>query len=415
MTTFNKFMKTKKAKKNKKDKTRINLNLIKPLDTIFDSENVVPIAFASSDFFAPYLGVTIQSIIDCSDSDYNYDLVVFTKDMSDFNKQILSGMCDRENFSIRFVNVKDIFEKVSLYTPAHITIETYFRLVIPKFMQNYHKILFLDSDLLIREDVKNLYHTDLTGGGYALAAAEECLMSALVGLNGQLVIDYMKKTLKLKNVDKYFQAGVIVLNTDFFNSNNCCAKLMNMVSKFNYNIVDQDAMNELLNDKCYWLPNEWNYPPLQKHMKKAKYVENMSDFIRKKYLAVKEPKIIHFADWSKPWWDPTEDYAPLWWNTARKTSYYEIIISNMIDKKTEKNADLLQNYQNSINASLENKISRLNNLINIKCNATKNYRKNKLNYIRCRLLQNLTFGKTRLHYMDKKHKLQEKLNLVKGK
>lgn len=366
------------------------INTIKKVEKVF-AENVIPITFSASNYFAPYLGVTIKSIVDKSDDSYNYDLVVFTKDMSDFNKQILTKLCEKSNFSIRFVNVKEIFDNLNLYTPAHITIETYFRLIIPKFMSNYNKILFLDSDLLICDDVKNLYNYDITG--YAIAATEECLMSALVGINGQFVIDYMHERLKLKDVDKYFQAGVMLINIDYFNTNDCSSKLMNMVCNFNYNIVDQDAMNELLNDKCFWLPNEWNYPPLQKHMKAMKYLDNMSDFIRDKYLAVKQPKIIHFADFSKPWFDPSEDYAPLWWSVARNTPYYELILSNMIDKKFEK-----YNITN---------ISFIKNV--------KKYRLNCLKYWKYKFFKNLMLRRqTREKYKYKQSLYKDKIRQVKN-
>ena len=50
----------------------MNLETIKPIEKIFE-ENVIPITFSSSDSFAPYLAVTIKSIIDKSDDSYNYD------------------------------------------------------------------------------------------------------------------------------------------------------------------------------------------------------------------------------------------------------------------------------------------------------------------------------------------------------
>ena len=362
----------------------MNLDTIKPIEKIFE-ENVIPITFSSSNSFAPYLGVTIKSIIDKSDDAYNYDLVVFTKDMSDYNKKILTQMCNKDNFSIRFVNVKEFFDKLNLYTPAHITIETYFRLIIPKYMGNYKKILFLDSDLIICEDVKNLFKYDISD--YALAATEECLMSALLGIYGKKVVDYMYERLKLKDVDRYFQAGVMLINIDYFNLHDCSSKLMDMVCNFNYNIVDQDAMNELLNDKCYWLPNEWNYPPLQKHMKLKNYIENMSDFIRNKYLSVKNPKILHFADRSKPWIDASEDYATVWWKVAKTTPYYEYILSNMMDKKLEK-------YNNSNIYFIKN---------------VKNYKLYCLKYWKFKFLELITINKHKKeHYIYKK-------NLYKGR
>ena len=102
----------------------------------------IPVAFSSSNYFAPYLGVTIQSIIDNSNNTDKYDLIIFSKDISDFNKNILTSLVSNiANFSIRFVDLNNIFQNLSLYTPGHITIETYFRLIIPLFMKNYKKFL----------------------------------------------------------------------------------------------------------------------------------------------------------------------------------------------------------------------------------------------------------------------------------
>ncbi len=356
---------------------------------------VIPIAFASSDFFVPYLAVTIQSIMDCASNNYHYEFVIFNKDITDNNKELLANMLknyDENNFSIRFVDVSKIFSNLQLYTPGHVSIETYFRLIIPQMMSAYPKILFLDCDLLIKEDVANLFNIDI--GSNSIGATEECLMSALVGIYGKKVKKYMKERLGLKNIDKYFQAGVMILNISKFVKNHYSEELLKMVTNFDYDIVDQDAMNELFNGDVYWLENEWNYPPLQKHMKKADYIKNMSEYIRTKYLAVKNPKIIHFADREKPWFYPDELYASEWWSVARKTPYYELIIKNMI------------------NHSINEQLNQNNLLTNLKFRAVNKYSFNCINYWKCKLLRNLTFGKTREHYIEKKYRLKNLIRLA---
>ena len=372
------------------------LDKIEPIEKIYDN-NCIPIAFASSDYFVPYLAVTIQSIIEHNNSLYNYDLVVFNKDISKNNRILLNKMLDNyDNFHIRFVNVSNIFSHLSLYTPGHVSIETYFRLIIPLYMQSYDKILFLDSDLCILEDVANLYNIDI--GDNAVAATEECLMSALVGIHGQWVVDYMHDKLGLKNIDKYFQAGVMIMNIKKFIKNSYSYTLLKMVNEFDYNIVDQDAMNELLNGEIYWLPNEWNYPPLQKHMKEVDYLGNMSDYIRTKYLAVKNPKILHFADREKPWFYPDEDYAAVWWDIAKKTPYYELIIKNMFE----------QSLKNTISLIEQNNLATQMNI-----SAVRNYHKNCLQYWRVKLLSKLTFGNTKKHYIEKRARLKDMIRIAK--
>ncbi len=376
------------------------LDEIKPVEKIYDN-NCIPIAFASSDYFVPYLAVTIQSIIEHSNALYNYDLVVFNKDISNNNQMKLAKMLNNyDNFHIRFVNVSNIFSQLSLYTPGHVSIETYFRLIIPLYMQSYNKILFLDSDLCILEDVANLYNIDI--GDNALAATEECLMSALVGIHGQWVVDYMHDRLGLKNIDKYFQAGVMIMNIKKFIENKYSYTLLKMVEEFNYNIVDQDAMNELLNDEVYWLPNEWNYPPLQKHMKDVNYLDNMSDYIRKKYLAVKNPKLLHFADREKPWFYPDEDYAEVWWQYARKSPFYEIIMARMIDNKLAvSNKQLSSTLKNNLLKYFQNTMYNMGH-----------YPKNVFNYYKYRVLRNFVFGKTLKRYIYKKNLYKAKIKTV---
>lgn len=65
----------------------VNLKKIKPLEKVFQT-NTIPAAFSSSDYFAPYLGIRSRVLSKKSDPDYNYDFVVFTKDMSEFNQKM---------------------------------------------------------------------------------------------------------------------------------------------------------------------------------------------------------------------------------------------------------------------------------------------------------------------------------------
>ncbi len=366
----------------------INLNKIKAVKKVFD-EDFIPITFSSSDYFVPYLAITIESLLANGNKNINYDLIVFNKDISEQSKHMLEKVCSQDNVSIRFINVEKIFKKLNLYTPGHVTIETYFRLVIPIFMRDYDKILFLDSDLLIQDDIKKLYDIDITN--YAVAAAVECLMSALLGIYGKDAVKYMYDKLHLKNADYYFQAGVMLMNIKYFNNNNCSKKLLNMVSNFNYNIVDQDALNELLNDKIMWLSNEWNYPPLQKHMIKANYIENMSEPVRNMYLSVKKPKILHFADFEKPWFYPTEAYADIWWQHARKSIFYEEIIKKMIE--------------HTINPKIENSHASLVGAIY----DIKHYKQNILKYWKYKFFKNFVWGKTKKRYGFKKRFYKDKI------
>ena len=77
------------------------LKEIKPLKKVFN-DKCIPIAFSSSDYFAPYLSVTISSLLKNANPNMNYDLVVFHKDMTPKTAKILTEAFKKSNVSLRF-------------------------------------------------------------------------------------------------------------------------------------------------------------------------------------------------------------------------------------------------------------------------------------------------------------------------
>ena len=83
-------------------------------------------------------------------------------------------------------------------------------------MGNYDKCLYLDGDIAILDDVAELYHINI--GSHPLGAS---LNVANINSNNtnpdeKIIGDYTRKEyfsglLKMKNPDKYFQAGVLIV------------------------------------------------------------------------------------------------------------------------------------------------------------------------------------------------------------
>ena len=142
----------------------------KTLPKVYDKTDCT-IAVAPDNKYVPYTSVLLQSILENSKKEYNYDIVVLNKDISKTNKQLLIDQFkDHKNFSIRFYDIgKLIYNYQSLLTYGHLSIETYFRFFIPNIFKNYNKVLYLDVDMVVNYDMAELYKTNLNG--YKLAAA----------------------------------------------------------------------------------------------------------------------------------------------------------------------------------------------------------------------------------------------------
>lgn len=159
------------------------------------------------------------------------------------------------------------------------SIANYFRLWAPRMLPaNVRKILYLDSDIIVRRSLQALWSTDLRN--YALAAVEDAFWDPK--------LDYIE----LPRGAKCFNSGVLLLNVDYWRKNSIYEQaiefLRNSPKKVNY--YDQDALNAILVDRWINLPAIWN--------DQARSALNRPA-VRNKH--VPDPAIVHFVGADKPW------------------------------------------------------------------------------------------------------------------
>jgi len=315
----------------------MNQNNIKP---IF-KDNYVAVVFSASNYYVPYLTVALQSLSEHSSNDIDYDIVILNKDITTSNQEIVVNHIAKKNISVRFVDVSSMLVGNDTFvTTYNISIETYFRFFLPQIMQGYDRVLYLDSDLIIKDDISNLFFLDMRG--YPVAASIECLMSAVVNIFNQY--EYFYNTLNLTDVNSYFQAGVMLLDIPKLLKMDFTKKTLKMAHEYNYGCLDQDILNKLFSNNYFLFDNKWNFSPLQHHMKTLNYLQSMSEKVRAKYLSVTSPKIIHYADRGKPWLDPSQDMAEQWWQYARNTPFYELLLYRMQQDQIKNALDIIKNY-----------------------------------------------------------------------
>ncbi len=370
-------------------------------------ENYINIVFSSSDYYAPYLGVALYSLVKNSSKAYNYDIVVFTQDISETNQNLLQDIVKQSNVSLRFYKMNNIFSGTHIYVPPHIntlTLETYYRIFAPYVLKNYKKTLFLDSDMLILHDVSELYKTDISQ--YALAASHEILFEAshieaqFYELQRQGKFENIReesikrgkenalqhvKSVGVNKIEKYFQAGLILFNNNYFNEKHLVAQLFDNIQQKNYIIVNQDALNEVCYGHTLILDHKWNFTPTDQ----GNYFKHLTPQNKEKVLSVKNPQIIHFVGSKiKPWDFFVGEYHSLWWKYARETPFYETIISR----------NCIRQSSSEISKSLD--LSEVLQAIY----KIKSLGKLKRKYIFYRFMKEISFGKIKKHFKAKKAK-----------
>lgn len=298
------------------------------LETVFNDS--VPIVLSANDKFSPYLDVMIQSIVANARKERNYDIIVLYNDISEKNQTLIKlASQGLENISVRFVRVCEYFDAERLFVNQHLSVETYYRLIIPEIMPGYHKILYLDCDMVVDHDVAELYDVDL--GGNVIGAAKDIDVAGQVNLRNGWE-KYAVEVLKLDKPYDYFQAGVLIINLDALRKTAKSEEMIRLALSNSWHCHDQDVLNMICKNKVHYIPQQWNVlmsweetgrsrMQIMKMAPRNLYGEYMD--------ARKNPYMIHFAGYQKPWNVVDCDFASYFWKYAKLSPYYPILIRNI--------------------------------------------------------------------------------------
>ncbi|HEM5206759.1 TPA: glycosyltransferase [Streptococcus suis] len=235
----------------------------------------INIAFSINDNHCLYVFFTISMIKKYTN---NLDIFVLHTDLSDKSKDRLKTL-ETESVNIHFVTIdRDLFSNLPL-TLDGITIETYYRYLLPEILVDCDKVIYLDSDLLIRCDVKELWDIDVS-------------QHYLAGVNEIDIINrFPDHKLKLGfDLDELFiNVGVLICNLQKMRQDKITHHLFTETERLKDIILfqDQDVINVALKGKIADLPLAYNYT-----------VEAME----KDLLSLDEIKVIHYnSQIAKPW------------------------------------------------------------------------------------------------------------------
>lgn len=301
--------------------------MIKPID-----KNAITIVFAPDNYYCKYFSVALKSLIDNAAPERFYDIIVLATDISDRNKRLLRGMLP-QNFSLRFFNVSDFVKDYPIIVKNHWSSNAYYRLFIPMIMPDYEKVLYLDSDICILDNLTELFETNF----------EDCDLIAVKDADAPLFykdtrrVNQIINTLKMRNPENYFNSGMTFINLKTLDISKYSESLSQACKENNLLFPDQDILNSIFEDNVKLVPCKWNF---QYHipMYHPDYLDIIEGEYKQEYIAASQnPCIIHYTSSIKPWSYPKEELAEYFWEYARKSPYYEeILFDNLVARSSLK-------------------------------------------------------------------------------
>lgn len=273
----------------------------------------IPIVFALNDEYALPTFIALESMLKSAKVSTFYHIYYLVSDKfpSHHIQQVEKLKIKYNNFSFSCINMKDAF-KGAYIRLEHISEQTYYRLLLPELLQKWERCIYLDGDVLVRDDLSKLY----------LSFCDDNYLAGVKSPGYHLNSSYKQKAscdkIGIVSYDNYVNAGVLVFNLKKMREDKITGELLNIIKK-NLPSQDQDALNVVCYSKIQQLPLKYNVPVLYR---------NQEDELKKVFTAEEveeareEPIIVHFAGgYTKPWKNRNVIYADEWWEIAEASEY----------------------------------------------------------------------------------------------
>jgi lipopolysaccharide biosynthesis glycosyltransferase len=169
----------------------------------------IHIVCVSNDSFAKYLGVMLTSLLENKTSKEPITIYIIDGGITKNKKKKLKRLRQKYNANLKFLSINQNYYD-DLKMRGHVSKETYYRISIPNLLnRNIKKVIYLDSDLVIKDNIANLWNVNVEN--HYLAAAEDP-----VGTTGEDKgrFGMRCKALSIPEKCNYFNAGVMLMNLE---------------------------------------------------------------------------------------------------------------------------------------------------------------------------------------------------------
>jgi len=293
---------------------------------------MIEICYTADANYLPLAATSAFSIIENTEEEIRFHILTGKcrerekKKVCKFLTSQRSGItCRFTDVSKRLTAVKGL--QLGWFNPK--TTIVYARIFIPEVLPDVEKCIYLDSDIIVECDIKELWETSLAGGcclhhndGYALAAsADDSQDKTGTDSNSRL---------NLSPKHKYFNNGLLIINCKMWREEHLAAKLLELArtNGEDFHCPTQDLFNVFFENNYFCFPTEYNSMPVV-HKNEIDY----------------SAKIYHFV-MEQPWFFPNAPQQEIFWRYARKTPFCEQI-RNLKHKK-EQLRTYNQNFQKTI-------------------------------------------------------------------
>lgn len=258
--------------------------------------------------------ITITSLIENSNKETKYDIFILVPNNFMINNRLklLTLEVKYKNIKINLVESEDPFVKIKNYK------SNYYKLYLPHLIPGYDKIIFLNWNTIVSEDLEQLYNIGV-GDYYFLGFLN----------NDNSTYTFIENSLNI-TIEKKIKTNVLLINMKKLKENNFIKEFKSLYIKYkdNKEMNEEIMINILYRNKIGILPPKYGMPNFNNSDIALEYNKNITQLYRydnKEYIAAYfKPAIIDFI--CKPWELGKKcQNNEAFWYYAKKSAYFDEI------------------------------------------------------------------------------------------
>lgn len=256
----------------------------------------IPLVVAfTPDYFVPAV-TCLFSILEHASSDADFHVICLLSEVLPDDMRKALDVFNEQRLQVTYLNLQG--KLGDIYIDERYTEAASYRLLLPDLLPWYDKVIYIDCDVVVRNDLAKLYRETSLSDCYLAAVFEASLDSQL---------DYLKALgISLGN---YFNSGFLVMNLQKLREDGMVDRLLQAAKVPTLQFPDQDVLNQLCQGKVLALPPYYNsirtfYLPQYKEAFLTYYSEE-------NWSAVQAHGTVHYTG-GKPWNTFTVEFG-VWW------------------------------------------------------------------------------------------------------
>lgn len=277
------------------------------------------------------MAVVMTSAIQTASKETFYDFFCFlSDDVTKENRDRLLRCQEnpRSNCTVTIMDMAQHFKNNAIQYSGKsgmvhsVTTPALYRLKAPSALPQLDKVLYLDTDTMVREDLRELFETPMDG----------IYIAGVPVVWAQIKKSDRNRWLKhsgIPGMDYYVNSGVLLMNLKAMREDGIEDKSLALVGKKEFAPLDP-ADQLILNYVCYgkigFIPCRYNVT-----MSNMKHAKRMIDLYSAKEVreAFDDPAIIHWTGAGKPWKYYDVLLAHEWWRHYIQSPFKDIPLNRV--------------------------------------------------------------------------------------